>query len=83
MQIEILHVPADDVNVGLNWLEFDAHLALAILGPDEALSRKIGAMKRYQAGESPDDVTAGVMQGAAFHFADLSHRQQPRKGSYP
>jgi hypothetical protein len=83
LQMELLHVPADDVAVGINRLEFDAHLALAILGPDEAPPRKIGAMQRYQAGEDPADITAGVMQGVAFRFTDLSHWQQPRKGSHP
>jgi len=83
VQLELSHVPEDEVSVGQSYVPFDAHLALAILGPDELISRKISAMKRYQAGKNPDDTTAELMQGVTFRFAHLSYPRQPRRGSCP
>jgi hypothetical protein len=51
---------------------FDRHLAMTVLGLENYEPIWIDAMRRYQAGSTPDEVTALVMRCVNFRFADLS-----------
>jgi hypothetical protein len=71
VELELRLLDPPTVTEGLTCMSFDAHLALALIGRQTFRSTKTDAMKLYQSGWDAGAVTAFVMKGIKFRFADL------------